>query len=64
MGAMKAIWQEERQEVIDKQYSIIKTHHPLNCQTENQINDPFNLWDSDGHEAQAIDLNNWADMAE
>jgi hypothetical protein len=56
MGAMKTVWQEERQEVIDEQYSIIKTHHI--------INDPFNLWDDDGHEAQAIDLNNWADMAE
>jgi hypothetical protein len=25
------------------------------------INDPYNLWDTDGHEPDAIDINNWAD---
>ena len=59
MGAMKAVWQSEWQKETDEQYSIIKTHHPPHA-----INDPFNLWDDDGHEAQAIDLANWADMAE
>jgi hypothetical protein len=51
MGKVKTAWQEQQETMRDDKRP-----------TEPRINDPYNLWDNDDTNDQAIDINTYADM--
>ena len=62
MGQTKKAWQAEQdQQSIYNPTALVK-HRVIPSAIRHVINDPYNLWDTDGHEPSAIDINNWADM--
>jgi hypothetical protein len=60
MGKVKTAWQAEQEQLSIYNPTALNKHYTIN-KLNKLNNDPYNLWDTDGHEPDAIDINNWAD---
>ena len=61
MGKVKTAWQAEQEQQSIYNPTALNKHSIKPSAIQSKINDPYNLWDTDGHEPNAIDINNWAD---
>lgn len=66
MGKVKTAWQAEQEAKAVRKYNeVSRFNHATSTTSPTRptpaiYNDPYNLWDNDDHNTQAIDLNDFA----